>query len=291
MLTLRCKICLEVMDSSSTPMSTQCGHIYCLDCATFHFAQGDPFCAVCRKPQTLDTMIRLYADSDEGTTRDDAHGMSEADELSSSPISVRSIERAGQDAVNTVKQAIAGKEDMKDALLACNTFVNCVPPRERPHINEDLLREMLFQLTLVQTVLKDNEERVTRLKEELQQVRAAETSARVQIEERRRAARHAERQYATAIKELKALQGRYENLYQNYLTSTEDYTKLGVRNAQLKTALEDKTAEMEQWREQAAKATRKYYALKKDMRELKRAAQGSQRYGHARAGSDELEVV
>ncbi|KAI0371700.1 hypothetical protein BV20DRAFT_941611 [Pilatotrama ljubarskyi] len=272
-------------------MSTQCGHIYCLDCATFHFSQGDPFCAVCRRPQTLENMIRLFPDNDSDVARDDTSDMGEADQLSSSPVSVRSIERAGQDAVDIVKKAIAGREDMKDALLACNTFVNCVTPREKAHINEELLRDIAFQLTLVQTVLKDHEKDIARLKNEIQIARAAETTARLQVDEQRRLARRAEKQKAGLAEELKAQQERYELIRQQCIIATEDATRQRVRAGKLLNELEEKEDEMLKWREQAAKAKRKYYALKNELKEVKRSAAGGQRQGYLRDGSDDLEVV
>ncbi|KAI0362667.1 hypothetical protein OH77DRAFT_1416939 [Trametes cingulata] len=272
-------------------MSTQCGHIYCLDCATFHFSQGDPFCAVCRRPQTLESMIRLYPDNDCDAARVDTSDVLEANELSSSPVSVRSIERAGQDAADTVKRAIAGKEDMKDALLACNTFVNSVTPRERAHINQELLQDIAFQLTLVQTVLKDHEKDITRLKNAVQIARAAETTARLQVDEQRRLARRAEKQKAGLLEELQAQQERYELIRQQCIIATEDATRQRVRAGKLLNELEEKENEMLKWREQAAKAKRKYYALKNELKELKRSAGGAPRQGHPRDGSDDLEVV
>ncbi|EIW51759.1 uncharacterized protein TRAVEDRAFT_67585 [Trametes versicolor FP-101664 SS1] len=266
-----------------------CGHIYCLDCATFHFSQADPFCAVCRKPQTLENMIRLYTDTDDGFTRDDASAMGEDDQLSLSPVSVRSIERAGEDAAGAVKKAIAGRADMDEALVACNTFVNSVTPRERAHINEELLRDIAFQLTLVQRVLKDNEVQVTRLKEEVQTARAAETKARLRIDQQRRLLKRAEKEQVEAVKGLAAQQERYDILYQQCIVATEDATRTRVRAAKAVNEFEEMEQEMKEWRERAAKVTKKYYALKSELKQLKQAAQGQPH--RSRARSDDLEVV
>ncbi|KAH9900813.1 hypothetical protein C8Q73DRAFT_786253 [Cubamyces lactineus] len=272
-------------------MSTHCGHIYCLDCATFHFSQADPFCAVCRKPQTLETMIKLYPDSNEDTSFDENDNMIDGGELSSSPVSVMSIERAGRDAVMTVKRAIAGKEDLQDAVLACNTFVNCVTPRERAHINQDLLRDIAFQLTLVQTTLHDNQEQITRLKDEVERARAAESAARLQTDGYSRALQRAKKERAALEGKWKEQQKRYEALHQQCVATTEDATRQHVRVATLSADVEELSAQLQQWKEHAAKAKRKYYALRNEMKELKKAAQGSPRPGHRRADSDELEIV
>ncbi|KAI0647544.1 hypothetical protein C8Q79DRAFT_907492 [Trametes meyenii] len=273
-------------------MATQCGHIYCLDCATFHFAQADPFCAVCRKSQTLENMVRLFLDTDEEPTSGNQNdALNEEEQLSSSPVSVRSIERAGEDAVSTVKKAIAGREDMQDALLACNTFVNCVTPRERPHINQELLREISFQLTLVQTELKDHEERFSRLKQEVQVARGAETAARLQADEQRRLARRIEKQRIATAEDLRIQGERYQEIHQQLLVASEDANRQRVRAGKVLNELEEMKREMESWREQAAKAKKKYYVLKNDMRAWKQAAQAGTRRGHTRAGSDDLEIV
>ncbi|KAI0636415.1 hypothetical protein C8Q77DRAFT_1167761 [Trametes polyzona] len=293
MLTLRCKICLETMSEKDTPMATQCGHIYCLDCATFHFSAADPFCAVCRAPQSLENLVRLYPDTNEGSTQGDASDMveGEQEQLSSSPVSVKSIERAGQEAMDTVKKAIAGREDMEDALLACNTFVNSVTPRERAHINTDLLRDIAFQLTLVQTVLKDNQEEVTRLQNEVEQARAAENKARAQVEQQRRRLRRAEKEQLKMAQELEAQQERYQLISQQCIVATEDASRQRLRAAKAENALEEMDEELRKWRESATKNHKKYYALKNEMKLLKQAANGGSRRGHARNGSDELEVV
>lgn len=43
-------------------MTTLCGHLYCVDCATYNFASDDATCAICRRPHTLDELIKLYPD-------------------------------------------------------------------------------------------------------------------------------------------------------------------------------------------------------------------------------------
>ena len=118
MPSFRCSICLDTLDDAKKPMTTLCGHIYCLDCATFHLARMEqPSCAVCRKAQSLDQMIRLYPDWEDGETREDSRYAHRDDPVSSSPVSVRSIERSGEDAVDAIKQAIADRQDTHDALL------------------------------------------------------------------------------------------------------------------------------------------------------------------------------
>ncbi|KZT09740.1 uncharacterized protein LAESUDRAFT_722722 [Laetiporus sulphureus 93-53] len=58
----RCSICLDTLTEKSSPMTTVCGHLYCLDCATFNFASDNSTCAICRRPHTLPALIKLYPD-------------------------------------------------------------------------------------------------------------------------------------------------------------------------------------------------------------------------------------
>ena len=58
MFTFVCAICLDTLENKIT-MSTTCGHIFCSECATFHFA-GSSICPSCRRAQTFEQLIRLY---------------------------------------------------------------------------------------------------------------------------------------------------------------------------------------------------------------------------------------
>ncbi|KZT71428.1 hypothetical protein DAEQUDRAFT_724411 [Daedalea quercina L-15889] len=58
----RCSICQETLGETCAPMTTSCGHLYCADCATQHFA-GIDLCAMCRRgPYEFDDLIKLYPD-------------------------------------------------------------------------------------------------------------------------------------------------------------------------------------------------------------------------------------
>ncbi|KAJ8501651.1 hypothetical protein ONZ51_g457 [Trametes cubensis] len=238
-------------------------------------------------------MIKLYPDSEEDSSFKGNDNMADDGQLSSSPVSVMSIERAGRDAVMTVKKAIAGKEDLQDAVLACNTQVleAYLPTYVRLTCAKGLLRDIAFQLTLVQTMLHDNQEQITRLKNEVERARAAESAARLQTDGYNRALQRSKKERAALEGKLKEQQKRYELLHQQCVLATEDATRQHVRVAQLIDDAKELSAELQQWKEHATKAKRKYYALRNEMKELKKAAQGGPRPGHKRADSDELEVV
>lgn len=75
----RCTICQDTLHEANTPMTTLCGHLYCVECATYQFANGG-VCAICRTgPYELDALIKLFPDYEraseerpESSTRRDA---------------------------------------------------------------------------------------------------------------------------------------------------------------------------------------------------------------------------
>ncbi|KAI1791652.1 hypothetical protein LXA43DRAFT_1009950 [Ganoderma leucocontextum] len=287
MPSFRCTICLDTLDDATKPMSTLCGHIYCLDCATFQFAREQSSCAVCRKPQSLDQMIRLYPDWED----DDAHGCSratkEADSVSSSPVSVRNIERVGEEAVGSIKQAIAGRQEPQDAFLTCNTFVNSVTDRERPHINTQLLGEVSFQLNLLSTKIKDDADRLRQMRNDAQSVRANEANLNIQIQK-----------HKADIDTLKKEKGRLESrilhqedrialLEHQCASSAEDAGRQRVKVGKAMGELEEAKQQCEEWKHASVKAKKKYYVLKNKIEETKRAARRS----HSHDTSDDLVVV
>ena len=67
-----CSICLENFSDQPDvpPMATRCGHLYCLTCATFHFAEPRASCAVCRTPQELEGLVKLYPNCSSSSSSD-----------------------------------------------------------------------------------------------------------------------------------------------------------------------------------------------------------------------------
>ena len=59
---MKCSICFDALGPESGPVATRCGHLYCLDCATFNFGRADATCAICRTPHTLKKLVKLYPD-------------------------------------------------------------------------------------------------------------------------------------------------------------------------------------------------------------------------------------
>ena len=59
---MKCSICFDALGPDALPVATRCGHLYCLDCATFNFSRGDATCAICRAPHALKKLVKLFPD-------------------------------------------------------------------------------------------------------------------------------------------------------------------------------------------------------------------------------------
>ncbi|RPD66646.1 hypothetical protein L226DRAFT_550534 [Lentinus tigrinus ALCF2SS1-7] len=268
MPSFRCSICLDALDATSKPMTTLCGHIYCLDCATFRFST-QPSCAICRKPQALDKMIRLYPDC---------------------PISVRSMDKAAEEAVETVKFSIADKVEQEDALMVCNTFVNSVTDREKPHLNTELLRELSFQLALMSTKMKDEHARLKKMTKNVQTTRNIEARLTAQIEKQRSTMDRLEKEKACLSTQLDTTRERMAALQRQSSFSSEDAGRQRVNSAKVQNQLEEMQKELDYWKQQALKAKKKYIVLKNKVIEADRALP-SRSHCSAHDGSDDLLVV
>lgn len=95
----------------------------------------------------------------------------------------------------------------------------------------------------------------------MQTARAAETKARLRIDQQRRLLKRAEKEQVEAVKGLAAQQERYDVLYQQCIVATEDATRTRVRAAKAVNEFEEMEQEMKEWRERAAKVTKKVRAL------------------------------
>ncbi|KAI0807901.1 hypothetical protein C8Q74DRAFT_1189531 [Fomes fomentarius] len=289
MLSFCCTICLDTLDDAARPMSTQCGHIYCMDCATFRFSLN-PSCAVCRQPQSLDNMIRLYPNLQTEKTRKDASAEQSEDPLSSSPISVRSMDRAAEDSIAATKQAIADRVDPEDAMMICNTFVNSVTDRGKQHINTELLREISFQLNLMTTKINDDHARLEKLMKNAKTARSSEKKLTSQLEKRQAAIDTLEKANTQLSSQVAMLNERIDTLEKQCHMSSENAQHERFRAGKLENQLEDAQQESENWKQQALKVKKKYLVLKSKVEEARRTA-GDAHRGRARAASNDDDLV
>ena len=109
--------------------------------------------------------------------------------------------------------------------------------------------------------MHDNQEQITRLKNEVERARAAESAARLQTDGYSRALQRAKKERAALEGKLKEQQKRYEALHQQCVATTEDATRQHVRVATLSADVEELSAQLQQWKEHAAKAKRKVRLL------------------------------
>lgn len=61
-----CPVCMENLSAKLEPIAMPCGHLYCLECATFVFFQGEEpqACSVCRQKYRGENIIKLYLNSE-----------------------------------------------------------------------------------------------------------------------------------------------------------------------------------------------------------------------------------
>lgn len=64
MFSADCLICRESLGGDKVPVTMPCGHLYCMDCATFWFNQGDNQKCVCGNGYSGEHIIRLWYSSD-----------------------------------------------------------------------------------------------------------------------------------------------------------------------------------------------------------------------------------
>ena len=106
----QCQICLEEIDGhDKIPVAMPCGHIYCMDCATFWFAsENDGHKCSCGRVFSSDDIIRLWVNtegagpssSSQDATRacDRQSGQRELEVLAACNAAVAELEEGRQDA-------------------------------------------------------------------------------------------------------------------------------------------------------------------------------------------------
>ena len=72
----KCPICLEHLDHSVEPVTMPCGHLYCLNCASFWFHQGDALqqCTICRKGFRGEDIVKLWLPHENSERNSDERG-------------------------------------------------------------------------------------------------------------------------------------------------------------------------------------------------------------------------
>lgn len=61
-----CSICMDSLGGERVPVVMPCGHLYCLDCATFWFNQGDSQKCACGRVFQGEDIIRIWTTNEEG---------------------------------------------------------------------------------------------------------------------------------------------------------------------------------------------------------------------------------
>ncbi|KAH9928543.1 uncharacterized protein BXZ73DRAFT_48415 [Epithele typhae] len=271
MPSIYCIICRDTLGDTSSPMAAACGHVFCLSCTTFHFA-NTPSCPICRKEQSLDGMIRLFPTWEDGEPRRDARPKSPVDAPPTSPI--WSINAQAERTADAVKRAIADQLDPEEALTSCNTFVNSIPERDYPELNTELLQEVQFQLSLMATKLKDDYERkVALLEQEVQVAQQAKSMMRDKLQRSRSRREQEKLQYEKDIRMLQRDKDENVRIFRDQGEKAMlEVSRLQRSVDAAMVNINDILDEKEKAQKGCMRYKKKYYALKASVLSAKRAA-------------------
>ncbi|THG99838.1 hypothetical protein EW026_g2596 [Hermanssonia centrifuga] len=125
-----------------------CGHMYCLDCATFWFNQGEsPQNCACGRAFRGEDVIRLWASSDNKAPRSDTQTDFE-------------YASQGRDVLDACNAALAGLEaggqhaDLNSALSKTQTVIDAVSDMDRSAAIQNLLKSLRRVLGDIRTIVK-----------------------------------------------------------------------------------------------------------------------------------------
>ncbi|CCM04413.1 uncharacterized protein FIBRA_06590 [Fibroporia radiculosa] len=240
-------------------MATHCGHLYCLDCATYNFATANASCAICRRPQTLDDLIKLYPDYEREPARPP------------SPLADARIADIGTSVLDacyevlqsddefddeTLGSALSKTDDLLEALSNCETC---------PSSTRRLLAAIVSVLSEIRAKLSETTSRIPELQRDrdrlLEIARTLKDKLKLCIRDRQ-----AER--ASANEQLQDLRTEWSDRVSALQDRLQELSALlAAERAKAEastTSCEKLEAEKKQWRLYANRYKKKYYALRKE---------------------------
>ncbi|KAF9817852.1 hypothetical protein IEO21_03194 [Rhodonia placenta] len=254
----RCSICLETLGEGNSPMTTLCGHLYCVDCATYNFASDDATCAICRRPHTLDELIKLYPDYERAK---------EGPSTSTGRLGVEAVGNDLLEACRTVlqKDAVLDEAALRPALARADHLVEELSEHEddAPYI-PNLLSNIIEVLTDIRSKF-EQASCIPALEADRDKYRVVARKLSHKFKEAVRS-REAERlRFGVELAELRAECSAQASELQTKLQETS--SALATDRAKLEASFavaKELDAQMKQCRTQAARYKKKYYALRKE---------------------------
>ncbi|KAI0929028.1 hypothetical protein AcW2_004849 [Taiwanofungus camphoratus] len=232
-----CSICFEDLNNDLSPITTTCGHLYCLDCATYNFANPGATCAICRRPHSMDSLIRLYPtdmnDKKSGASSSKRPCADEGHRILDSCYNV--LEDVDFTAVEPI---LKRTEDFIDGLS---------DNKERPDVS-DLLGPMLTVLTEIRSKLRDATH-IQELEDERDKLKHAVRKLRDRVKNSDKV--HKAEQMDAEIKFLQGTIEWAERTSEVQRSLEEVQQKLSVERAKVQSSnmtIEKLEAEMKQWR-------------------------------------------
>ncbi|KAI0722451.1 hypothetical protein C8Q72DRAFT_858872 [Fomitopsis betulina] len=267
----KCSICFDALGPDNSPVATRCGHLYCLECATFNFGRPDAACAICRAPHTLKKLVKLYPDYEQESQVSGPRLATAGPGNASAPL-MQGTDMDTWDESTLVDIAL----DRADAAISGSSF--------RGETRADLRTSLKVLRSILQTIYAkmDDKDRTPVVKAEVQQLKRENTRLKTQLDEHKQRRR----------KEHKRAAAQWEQVQDAFLTMQCELQDKLQKLTDEKESVEDKLAEsvkaravseeqMKLWRNSANKYKKKYYILK--------AERASRR--KVDSDSDSLEVV
>ncbi|GBE81756.1 predicted protein [Sparassis crispa] len=241
--------------------------MYCIDCATYNFVEPGSFCAICRRSQTLDTLIRLYPDYGDDT-----------EQRASSSKRGRNADM-GREVIDAcavvLKSGDYGADALAPALSKSENLVETLSLSSLSHEASDvgrLLRSLTTMLNEIRSKLQDVE-RLQQLQDERNSFKQAYKKQKEKLKDLTRIQgdlrMNAEVEIARQRNDLTA---RASNLQENLQAVISELSTQHARVEQQAHTIEDLEKEVLKWRSDATRYKKKYHVLKTNVNSGMKAA-------------------
>ncbi|KAI0340071.1 hypothetical protein BDW22DRAFT_1360580 [Trametopsis cervina] len=267
MIAADCLVCTDPLGGERIPVAMPCGHLYCLDCATFWFNQGENQKCFCGRTFTGEQIIRLWTSGDSNGAGSSSVGPSPTQDQRG---------RAALEAANAALSEVSGTAEGSDAALLValdkiHLFVGEAVKNSDAAGIRNILRDLRSVLVEIRAALAGRDER-------------QQEESSTEVLDLRRALNQASRR----IDDLQ-IREEFHNVHASQLTRIKDDLKSGLeamktdleaaRNRlahvrsereRLKDALELANAEKDKLMKSEVKYKKKYYALKQEQDRIKK---------------------
>ncbi|OBZ69173.1 hypothetical protein A0H81_10973 [Grifola frondosa] len=260
----QCTICLDEFTPSNSPMSTRCGHLYCVECAAFHFGQERPTCAICRKPQTMSDLIKLFPSYPSDST---SHSPRE---------SLNGLGTIGNAEVDACLEALQADDcPTEQALYRLELYLQLHFCFEESSEGRHVWMSMAAILAQLRIKAKDSDKRILELlKEHHTLKRTMEQREANSVQQIRRQRDERRKRLQDQILQQEEMKAEMHAIEERYYVVQRELAAAREKSEKDREVLTQVNVEMKRWRATAAGYKKKYYASKAQLTSFKKLAQG-----------------